>query len=300
MRRLDGAGTLPGAGAGGRAIVLLFGLLHDSKRLNEGHDPLHGRRAGAFAKELQGSFIRLSLPRLALLVKACDEHANGGTSDDTTIAACWDADRLNLWAVGAAARSVVPLHGAGEGEGSDHSGAAIGGADDELGCYLQGICRGFHNARGKIAEVTMLLAGSSPAHTDDDDDSHDHCEDAGDCALPHLRADLRSSPAIRNSASHRARSMIPKKVAPFANAQIISNRSSGRSAASARVSRSAFTRSTASLFQRRNQREIQVSPLEFLACKVHRLRLICIDADDDVRDQFIVAQLADVLANAVA
>jgi len=35
------------------------------------------------------------------LAFACDAHADGGTSTDPTIGLCWDADRLNLWRVGA-------------------------------------------------------------------------------------------------------------------------------------------------------------------------------------------------------
>ena len=33
-------------------VVVLFALLHDTMRQNDGHDPEHGRRAAAFADEL--------------------------------------------------------------------------------------------------------------------------------------------------------------------------------------------------------------------------------------------------------
>src|SRR3954470_2597322 len=35
-----------------RAAVLLFALLHDTQRLNDGHDPGHGPRAASFARDL--------------------------------------------------------------------------------------------------------------------------------------------------------------------------------------------------------------------------------------------------------
>lgn len=91
--------AVPGADA---AIVFLFGLLHDSMRLNDGHDPDHGRRAGLLARRLNGSAFQLDDDRLDRLQFACDHHTGGGRSADPTIAVCWDADRLNLWRVGTA------------------------------------------------------------------------------------------------------------------------------------------------------------------------------------------------------
>jgi uncharacterized protein len=81
-------------------IVFLFGLFHDTQRLNDGHDPDHGRRAGHYARRLHGEAFHLSQPRLDLLIGACNAHADGRTSTDPTVGACWDADRLNLWRVG--------------------------------------------------------------------------------------------------------------------------------------------------------------------------------------------------------
>ena len=82
-------------------IVFLFGLLHDTQRWNDGTDPDHGRRAGAFARKLQGVHFRLSEPKLQTLVRACELHADGLTSpNEETMGTCWDADRLNLRRVG--------------------------------------------------------------------------------------------------------------------------------------------------------------------------------------------------------
>ena len=83
-----------------RDVIFLFGLIHDAKRLNDGHDPLHGHRAAAFALELHGRFFRLDSARLKRLHRAIHEHADGRTTNDPTVGVCWDADRLNLWRLG--------------------------------------------------------------------------------------------------------------------------------------------------------------------------------------------------------
>jgi uncharacterized protein len=80
-----------------RALVLCFGLLHDTRRENEAVDPGHGRRAEAFALELrdEGS-LALDDARFGVLAEALRLHSDGLVSDDATIGACWDADRLHL------------------------------------------------------------------------------------------------------------------------------------------------------------------------------------------------------------
>jgi uncharacterized protein len=80
-------------------VVFLFGLFHDSMRLNDADDPDHGRRAAQFVGELHGDLFRLSPERLDLLRRACERHADGQVTDDPTLGVCWDADRLNLWRV---------------------------------------------------------------------------------------------------------------------------------------------------------------------------------------------------------
>lgn len=84
-------------------LVLLFAFAHDTRRRHDGHDPDHGRRAAAAVRELAaGGALDLDPARLALLCRACAGHADGSTSADPTVGACWDADRLNLWRVGLA------------------------------------------------------------------------------------------------------------------------------------------------------------------------------------------------------
>lgn len=78
-------------------LVELFAFLHDSKRLNDGYDPMHGSRAAEFAKQLaEASVIKVSDAELALLMTACEGHSDGLTTGDITVLTCWDADRLDL------------------------------------------------------------------------------------------------------------------------------------------------------------------------------------------------------------
>ena len=89
---LDGADTL---------VIFLFALLHDSMRVNDSIDPEHGPRAAAFAGELHAEGVcPPHAAQLETLQYACFEHTNGLVSDDPTVGACWDADRLDLPRVG--------------------------------------------------------------------------------------------------------------------------------------------------------------------------------------------------------
>ena len=92
--------TLAGATDGADTeVVCLFALFHDSMRLNDGHDPDHGRRGSALAREL-ADLLSLEPAQLDRLAAACDGHTDGFISDDPTVGACWDADRLDLPRVG--------------------------------------------------------------------------------------------------------------------------------------------------------------------------------------------------------
>ena len=82
-------------------MIFLFALLHDTMRENEHRDPGHGPRAAAFALELyESGLLGISGTQLEQLTYACAEHADGLVSSDPTVAACWDADRLDLPRVG--------------------------------------------------------------------------------------------------------------------------------------------------------------------------------------------------------
>lgn len=80
--------------------IFLFALIHDSQRVNDGKDVEHGPRAARLVRELDGEFIHLSEDQYDRLTFACRHHERGAVSDDPTIGACWDADRLNLHRVG--------------------------------------------------------------------------------------------------------------------------------------------------------------------------------------------------------
>lgn len=81
------------------SVVLNFALFHDSQRYTDNHDPGHGRRGGAMARELLGEDKTLSAVQVEQIINACDLHTAGQVSPDPTIGVCWDADRLNLWRV---------------------------------------------------------------------------------------------------------------------------------------------------------------------------------------------------------
>ena len=81
-------------------VVELFAFLHDSKRMNDGHDPKHGARAAQWAESLRGSLLDLPDSEFELLRFACERHTDGLTEADVTIQTCWDADRLDLGRIG--------------------------------------------------------------------------------------------------------------------------------------------------------------------------------------------------------
>ncbi len=81
-------------------VVELFAFLHDSQRLNDGHDPRHGARAAQFAASLRSSHLDLSDGDFERLRFACEFHTDGLIEADVTVQTCWDADRLDLGRIG--------------------------------------------------------------------------------------------------------------------------------------------------------------------------------------------------------
>lgn len=78
-----------------RDVVFRFAVLHDSQRLNDHEDPGHGARAAELAPILFDTDEQCEL-----LAHACAHHDTGAMTDEPTIGACWDSDRLQLWRVG--------------------------------------------------------------------------------------------------------------------------------------------------------------------------------------------------------
>lgn len=77
-------------------VVSIFAALHDTQRFSDGHDPHHGRRAAEVALDLQGILFEATDQQLALLVEALSQHVDGYVTEEPTVGACWDADRLDL------------------------------------------------------------------------------------------------------------------------------------------------------------------------------------------------------------
>lgn len=82
-------------------VAHVFALIHDTKRINENHDPEHGHRSAEYAQFLwKQDKLNLTKHQLDVLVEACRYHNDGQTTNDPTIGVCWDADRLDLIRVG--------------------------------------------------------------------------------------------------------------------------------------------------------------------------------------------------------
>ena len=82
----------------------MFALFHDSMRLNDGDDPIHGMRGFRLwerCKQVSPDLERIFNHRQEeIFFEAIVEHNNGQRSTDPTIGVCWDADRLDLHRVG--------------------------------------------------------------------------------------------------------------------------------------------------------------------------------------------------------
>jgi uncharacterized protein len=81
-------------------VVRFFAYLHDARRLDDGSDCEHGPRSAARLGELPEHLDVLSAEQRELLAHAICRHTDGDTTDEPTVGACWDADRLDLGRVG--------------------------------------------------------------------------------------------------------------------------------------------------------------------------------------------------------
>ena len=81
-------------------VVEFFAFLHDVCRHDEGRDPEHGPRAAKFARAIRADHIALGNLEFELLVAALEGHTGGSDPGETTIATCWDSDRLDLGRIG--------------------------------------------------------------------------------------------------------------------------------------------------------------------------------------------------------
>lgn len=77
-------------------VVCAFAFLHDCCRVDEGQDEEHGERAAFQIRKMD--WLDLSHAQLRLLDAAISQHSKGFVIEEQpTIAACWDADRLDLF-----------------------------------------------------------------------------------------------------------------------------------------------------------------------------------------------------------
>jgi uncharacterized protein len=81
-------------------VIQLFSVFHDSRRLNEGSDVLHGPRGAELAVALRGNHFDLNDEEFALLHQACSLHTTTESHENITVQTCFDADRLDLGRVG--------------------------------------------------------------------------------------------------------------------------------------------------------------------------------------------------------
>ena len=86
-----------------KEVISYFAYLHDCQRWNEFDDPEHGPRAAKYSTKHR-KLIHLNNDQLDLLLRACSGHTHamphGKAGVNKTLAACWDADRLDIGRVG--------------------------------------------------------------------------------------------------------------------------------------------------------------------------------------------------------
>jgi uncharacterized protein len=81
-------------------VVRYFAYLHDAYRVDDGWDRWHGPRSADRLADLPEELLVLDRQQMSLLEYSIRYHTDGHTSNDPTIGACWDSDRLDLGRVG--------------------------------------------------------------------------------------------------------------------------------------------------------------------------------------------------------
>ncbi|OLV17482.1 hypothetical protein [Deinococcus marmoris] len=87
------------ASGGDVKVCRWFAVFHDAARVAEDQDKDHGARGAALVMKYRHR-LPLNEAQCFLLIEACRGHELGRVSEDPTIGACWDADRLELPRVG--------------------------------------------------------------------------------------------------------------------------------------------------------------------------------------------------------
>lgn len=125
----DCAVHLAQVSGGDLLIARWFGLFHDAGRHSEGTDDDHGHRSALLVERYRDR-LGLSAAQIDLLQWACKEHADGHTTNDPTVGACWDADRLDLPRVGITPHPQYLSTAAGRGLAAGLSHSPSGGHPD--------------------------------------------------------------------------------------------------------------------------------------------------------------------------
>ena len=82
-------------------VLDLFAVLHDWQRHDEHEDPEHGWRGRAKLVSIEHWLPPMSKGQREQLNHAIEYHSDGrAEAKDVTVAACWNADRLDLGRVG--------------------------------------------------------------------------------------------------------------------------------------------------------------------------------------------------------
>lgn len=82
-------------------VVKAFAYIHDVERDDDGYDLQHGPRAAALVNEIRDTELAfLNDDEILQLKKACELHTTTLRTEDATVNACFDADRLDLGRVG--------------------------------------------------------------------------------------------------------------------------------------------------------------------------------------------------------
>ena len=82
-------------------VVKAFAYIHDVERIDDGDDWQHGPRAALLVDEIRHTVLSfLNDTEIEQLKEACRLHTLRHRTEDATVNACFDADRLDLGRVG--------------------------------------------------------------------------------------------------------------------------------------------------------------------------------------------------------
>lgn len=82
-------------------VVKTFAYIHDVERFDEGEDLYHGARAARLVDKIRSTVLNfLNDEQINKLKEACKLHTTTWKTEDATVNACFDADRLDFGRVG--------------------------------------------------------------------------------------------------------------------------------------------------------------------------------------------------------